>query len=298
MSGTIEQLKAFEASKDYFVGIDSDGCVFDTMEIKHKECFCPQFVKHFQLQSVSRYAREAWEFVNLYSKTRGANRFKALVRALDLLAERTDVQVRGAKVPVLQGVREWMTKETRLGDPALAAALEENPQADLEQTLNWSRDVNAVVKDMVHHVPPFPYVRESLQKLAEVADLMVVSQTPTEALEREWCEHHIDGLVRFIAGQELGTKAEHLTYATAKRYAPDHVLLIGDAPGDFEAARANGVLFYPVIPGSEDASWSRFHDEAMQKFISGEYAGDYQNSLVEEFDRHLPEKAPWQSCSQ
>ena len=26
----------------FFVGIDSDGCAFDSMEIKHKECFCPQ----------------------------------------------------------------------------------------------------------------------------------------------------------------------------------------------------------------------------------------------------------------
>jgi hypothetical protein len=33
------------------------------------------FIKHFHLQAESKYAREVWDFVNLYSKTRGANRF-------------------------------------------------------------------------------------------------------------------------------------------------------------------------------------------------------------------------------
>ena len=66
----IETLEAFEPSHDFFVGLDSDGCVFDSMEIKHKECFTPMFIKHWKLQSASKYARRAWEFSNLYSKTR------------------------------------------------------------------------------------------------------------------------------------------------------------------------------------------------------------------------------------
>ena len=75
-------------TKNFLVCVDSDGCVFDNMELKHKECFCPATVNVWGLQSVSRYAREAAEFVNLYSKTRGANRFPALIRTLELLAER------------------------------------------------------------------------------------------------------------------------------------------------------------------------------------------------------------------
>ncbi|NIV35959.1 MAG: HAD family hydrolase, partial [Anaerolineae bacterium] len=47
----------------FFVGIDSDGCAFDTMEIKHKECFTPNTIKHWSLQAVSKYARQASEFV-------------------------------------------------------------------------------------------------------------------------------------------------------------------------------------------------------------------------------------------
>ena len=80
MSDPAQVLKDFKPTKEFFVGIDSDGCVFDSMEIKHKECFAPMFIKHFHLQAVSKYAREVWEFVNLYSKDRGANRFPALSR--------------------------------------------------------------------------------------------------------------------------------------------------------------------------------------------------------------------------
>ncbi len=295
MPGTLEDLKSLKPTKPYFVGIDSDGCVFDTMEIKHKECFCPQFINHLGLQAVSRYAREAWEVANLYSRTRGANRFKALVRALDLLADRKEVKARQMTVPVMQSLRDWIGRETKLGDPALAAEVAARPDADLERILAWSKEVNAVVERIVHDVPPFPLVRESLERLRDKADLMVVSQTPAAALEREWKEHDLDGLVRFIAGQELGTKAEHLALATRDRYPPDKVLLIGDAPGDFSAAKENGVLFYPVVPGEEDISWRRFHDEAMERFLAGTYAGAYEERLIEEFNRHLPEKAPWQA---
>src|SRR3989304_820999 len=83
----------------YFVGIDSDGCAFDTMEIKHKECFCPNIIKHWRLQPVSKYAREAVEFVNLYSKWRGINRWPALVMVFALLRERPEVIARHAGVP-------------------------------------------------------------------------------------------------------------------------------------------------------------------------------------------------------
>ena len=83
-----QPLKEFQPRHGFFVGIDSDGCAFDTMEIKHKECFAPNIIKHWDLQAVSKFAREAAEFVNLYSKWRGINRWPALVMGFDLLRER------------------------------------------------------------------------------------------------------------------------------------------------------------------------------------------------------------------
>ena len=45
----------------FLIGIDSDGCVFDTMDLKHRECFCPKYILHFGLQAMSNAAREVWE---------------------------------------------------------------------------------------------------------------------------------------------------------------------------------------------------------------------------------------------
>ena len=96
-----------------------------------------------------------------------------------------------------------------------------------------------------------------------------------------------------IAGQELGTKAEHLALATCGKYPPDRVLMIGDAMGDREAARRNGALFYPINPAGEEKSWKRFHDEAYDKFLACEYAGTYEAAMIEEFEALLPETPPW-----
>ncbi len=70
--------------------------------------------------------------------------------------------------------------------------------------------------------------------------------------------------------------------------------MIGDAPGDFHAAEANGCLFFPINPGEEERSWKRFCAEGVDKFLAGEFAGDYQQALLDEFDTYLPEHPKWE----
>ena len=292
MSDPAQALRDFEPGHGFFIGIDSDGCVFDSMEIKQKECFAPMFIKHHGLQAVSKYAREAWEFVNLYSKTRGINRFPALVRALGLLRERHEAQDRDAKVPSYPALDEWIARETKLGNATLATEVERGNNG-LTQVKVWSDAVNEQIAEIVHGVPPFPLVRDCLSQALGQADLMVISQTPCDALEREWAEHDLARFVQAIAGQEMGTKTEHLQFATTGKYPADNVLMIGDAPGDHNAAKANGVLFYPILPGREEASWERLHSEALGRFFDGTYAGDYEASLFAEFDASLPEHPSW-----
>src|SRR6185295_6663909 len=180
MSDPAQVLKDFKPAKEFFVGIDSDGCIFDSMEIKHRECFTPMFIKHFNLQPVSRYAREVWDFVNLYSKTRGANRFPALVRALQLLRARPQVAARGVKVPDTKALEEWIAREPRLGNATLDAEVKGGNKG-LEQVKGWSDAVNRAIEDIVKGVQPFPHVRETLGKIKERADTMCISQTPAEA---------------------------------------------------------------------------------------------------------------------
>ncbi len=289
-------LVKLEPKRAFFVGIDSDGCAFDTMEIKHKECFTPNIIKHWALQPVSKYAREAAEFVNLYSKWRGINRWPALVMVFDLLRERPEVLARHVTPPQAARIREFIADDAYpKSNDGLRAYMSVHPSAELDRAWAWTQGVNDSVADMVHGVPPFPWVRESLAFLADKADMIVVSATPLEALKREWDEHDIAQYVRVIAGQEMGKKALHLKLAAGGKYKPDHVLMIGDAPGDLNAARVNGALFYPVNPGHEEASWQRFYQEAVHKFLAGEYAGEYEAELIAQFEALLPEVPPWKS---
>ncbi|MFW6163794.1 MAG: HAD family hydrolase, partial [Planctomycetota bacterium] len=183
-----------------------------------------------------------------------------------------------------------------------------DPDSCLVRLIYWTHLVNGLVAIRVHDVPPYPYVRESLTKLSDQADTLCVSATPFEALSREWIEHDIAQFADLICGQEQGKKAEHICLATCgqldgkggvttigDRYPKDHVLMIGDSPGDLKAARANQALFYPVNPGDEPASWQRFYEEAADKFFAGDYAGDYQEKVIAEYDSYLPETPPWEA---
>jgi phosphoglycolate phosphatase-like HAD superfamily hydrolase len=229
--------------------------------------------------------------VNLYSKSRGINRFPALVEQLEWLARRPEVKARGIKVPSPKGVIDWIAEESKLGNPALEKAVAESGDPDLKVALAWSKAVNDAVADMVRGVPPFPNVKACLDRFAEKADMIVASATPNAALKAEWEEHGIAGHVREICGQEAGTKKEIL--AVAAQYGKDKCLMIGDAPGDHKAAVANNCLYYPINPGAEEASWKRLLDEGIDRFFNGTFAGEYQERLVDEFNTYLPATPPW-----
>jgi len=294
-----KSLKDFKPEKKFFVGIDSDGCAFDTMGIKQRECFCPWLIGYFGLQPVAQAARECKDFADLFSKTRGANRHKTVKRIIaELLPTHPMVKARNFQVPQFPHYFAWVDDpNSLLSNDGLKQAINKasNPEAkrELELALAWSERVNWSIKEIVKDMPPFPYVRQCLEKIQPLADVIVVSATPNEALKREWEEHKIAKYVKVIAGQEMGTKTQHLEYAAKGKYEKDHVLMVGDAPGDMKAARANNALFYPVNPGNEDKSWKRFYDEAFDRFIKGQYAGKYEEKLIAEFNACLPENPPW-----
>jgi phosphoglycolate phosphatase-like HAD superfamily hydrolase len=289
---TIE-LSDFKPGHDFFIGIDSDGCAFDTMEIKQKQCFLPNNIKYFGLEPIAEYARDATEFVNLYSKERGSNRYPAILSVMNWLSKRREVVEQGAVVPDLKRLRQWVREETLLSKSGLRALVSKTGDVELSQVLAWSEAVDATIEAVVKGVPPFPFVRESLEKAFAKADIMVVSQTPLEALEREWTEHGLLKYVRVIAGQEHGTKTEHLELAAKNKYAADKILMMGDAQGDYRAARENGVCFFPIVPGKETASWQRFLSEGLDKFLAGTYKGSYEAALIKEFDDALPAAPSW-----
>lgn len=289
-------MEKFLSEKKFLVCIDSDGCAFDAMEIKHKECFIPNLIATWELQPISKYARETWEFVNLYSRWRGVNRFPALVKAFEFMRQRKVVLDRGFEIPDLKPLEDWLRTEEKLGNPALEQAVKRENNKILAKTLQWSIALNEDIKRIVRGVPPFPYVRESLQLMGQYADPVVVSSTPIEALQREWREHDLLRYMKFVFGQEHGTKAQCIGFASCEGgYQKGCILKIGDAMGDLYAAQKNNVLFYPIIPGKEEYSWERFYKEAFEKFIAGTYTKEYEGSLVDEFIEYLPEVPSWKN---
>jgi phosphoglycolate phosphatase-like HAD superfamily hydrolase len=279
-------------SKKFLVCIDSDGCAFDTMEVKHKECFCPAYINYFGLQPVSKYARDAWDFANLYSCYRGIHRILALLKALEVLEDRAEVQERKFTPPALKELRAYVDAGKPLSHTGLEDYLKEHPDAqEIRTTLEWSINVNDRVGELVHGVPPFPYVRECLEKLHEQADIVIVSATQQLALEREWGENGLLPLITAVKGQESGSKKEIIA-SLKDQYAPDHILMIGDAPGDLNAAKANNALFYPICPDHEAESWAKF-GECMDAFFAGTYAGEKEEANIAHFNTLLPEQPYW-----
>ena len=149
------------------------------------------------------------------------------------------------------------------------------------------------IERIVRGVAPLPGVKEAFAQIARFADIVIVSATPHEAIVREWGAQGLLEHITVVAGQELGAKKECIRKAMTGKYAPEKVLMVGDAPGDHEAAVANGVLYYPIIPGQEVESWNRMRGEAAEKFRTGIYAGEYMNGLLARFDAVLQDEPNW-----
>ncbi len=278
---------------DSLVGIDSDGCVFDSMEVKQREHFHPLIIRYWDLGRIEPQLRAAAEFVNLRSQWRGRNRFPNLLLTFELLHAWDAVRRTGVKLPELDALRAYCNSGLSLGDPSLEAEVQRTGDPELRRLYAWSRAINADIDARMRPVPPFRWAVKALARIQAHSDALVVSQTPAQALVKEWRQHALTPYVALIAGQEHGTKAQQLQDAANGRYAPGRILMIGDAPADCAAARASGALFYPILPGHEEAAWERFCGEAYDRFLNGALAGPYADALLAAFDAALPDTPPW-----
>jgi len=287
----------FTPRHDFLVGVDSDGCVFDSMEVKQILHFHPLILRHWELERIEPQLRAVAEYVNLRSRWRGSNRFVALLKTFELLEKMPSVRQADVILPDLTALREWVESGESLNNTNLASVSKECPS--LQKMLAWSLAVNKDIATRMMPIPPFDGAADALTLLHARADVVVVSLTPLEALEHEWSTHGLRCDVDAIAGQEWGTKPEQIRLAMSQSdYDPARVLLIGDAPGDLAAARQSGVLFYPIVPGREVSCWRRFLAEDMDAFFRGSYAGHIQDTRISEFETALGEEAPDDSLFQ
>jgi len=274
-------IQSFKKSKEFLVCVDSDGCAMDTMEVKHRKCFGPKIIEVWGLQGIEEKFLETWNMINLYSKTRGINRFKGLVKIFEVLTEE------GVNMPDFSSIKKWTETSPELSNPALEKAIEEIKDEQLIKTLKWSKAVNKAISELDNEDKPFPNVKEGIEIISAVADVAIVSAANSGAVADEWTRHGLSTSVKVMLGQEEGTKAVCIAGLKENNFADSNVLMVGDAPGDLEAAIKNGVLYYPILVGKEEFSWKRLSTEALSKLLDGSYRGEYQQKLIDEFNSSL-----------
>jgi phosphoglycolate phosphatase-like HAD superfamily hydrolase len=281
------------AQKPFFIGIDSDGTAFDSMEIKHKRVFQPIAVEIWGLHPWLGDFYEIAELINLYSTHRGVNRFQGLAMAFERLS-RKSAEARTA----LQGydaLRDFVLAGIPLSASSLADYNSNRKNKFLSQTLEWSQRCDQRYAQIMEDEgnPPYSPVTPTLQRAFPKTEVVVISSSSKETLLKDWGDAALLSLTDHVAGQENGIKPAQLKEALRGRHEPTRALMIGDAPGDLEAARASGILFYPILPGSEQASWQRLQSEALDRFFEGSYAGDYESALLSDFQSALIQGGAW-----
>jgi soluble P-type ATPase len=283
----------FHQEKEFLICIDSDGTVFNTQEEKFKDYVIPCIINSFGLEDFSEYVWETAEFVNLYSRWRGIGRYHALLKVFELLGQRADIIKIGFQAPDLFALRKWIEEEPDMSISSLLEAVENTRDIILAKTLVWSQTIFKYGIARPQPAKKFPFVYESLLKASKVADIVVVSSETGKVLEKEWMESGMHIFTRLVAGNEMGKKGSIIMNMKGKRYINPKVMMIGDAPGDMEAAKANNVLFYPITPGREAGSWEMFHREVLDMFLSGKYEGAYEDNMIAGFVSELAEIPPW-----
>ncbi|MEG1549102.1 MAG: HAD family hydrolase [Ruthenibacterium sp.] len=271
-------------TKPYLICVDSDGCVMDSMESKHRKFFCPLLIETWDLQANAALVTDTWMEINLYRDTRGINRFAGFALLLQTIGNKLTLPCSAA--PALQ----WIAQQKAPSHRQLEEDVRLHPTPALQRLYTWSCRVNNAIAQDDAPSHAFPGAAHCISTLAQQADILVVSSANRLALETEWRQENISKYTLALLGQDDGSKKQCIA-AYKDAYAPEHVLMIGDAPGDFFAAQSNHILFYPIIAGREIQSWVQAQ-ASLVHFFNGTYSGTFQNTQLSDFFHNLHSDMP------
>lgn len=256
----------------FLIGVDSDGTAFDSMNIKHLDAFIPAALEIWPMpEEMAQRFIEIEKTVNLFSSLRGINRFPGLLEAF----ERLEKEFPGAKkLPDLDDLRAYIAGESRYSPATLKAWIAARPSRELSKTLAWSDRADELFTRACEGLMPYPGVPEALKAASAAASVAVVSSAAKAGLEKDWAAGGLTPFVDYLMSQEDGSKTAQLQKAMAQCEQPALALMLGDTDGDGESAHAAGALFYPIMPGDEEASWRRFREEILPLFLTGKYGSE------------------------
>ena len=276
---------SFVRKHDYLVCVDSDGCVMDTMNCKHFNCFGPCMVAEWGLEAWKDEILTRWNEINLFSMTRGINRFKGLAIALGEINEKY------TRIVGVEALQHWAETAPALSNDGAAKAGAEATDPDAKTVLlkapAWSKAVNASIVELDEALKvPYDGAKEGLAAAHAFADVAMVSSANRDAVEEEWGKFGLLEHTDIVLAQDVGSKAACIKEMLKFGYDLDKVVMVGDAPGDCDAAEKNGVYYYPILVNHEKASWDEAVAVAFDKLQSGEYAA-YGAEKKQEFLRNL-----------
>lgn len=277
-----DRFMAYTKRSDFLVCVDSDGCAMDTMDIKHIRCFGPCMVEEWGLEEWREEILNRWNEINLYTMTRGVNRYKGLAMAL------SEIREKYCGIEDLDVLKKWVEESPELSNGALECAIEEHGSICLKKALSWSIKVNQSIDRLPQEDKrPFDGVAQALEKAHRDADVAIVSSANLGAVLDEWDLYGLLEYTDVVLAQDAGSKAFCIGELMKRGYAPDHVLMCGDAPGDLDAAEKNGVYYYPILVRHEKESWEEFVSQALPRFVAGTYGGEYQQEKRRQFLENL-----------
>ena len=260
---------SFERKHDFLVCVDSDGCVMDTMNCKHFHCFGPCMVAEWGLEEWKEAILQRWNVINLFSMTRGINRFKGLAIALG------EINATYTPITGIEALQHWAETAPALSNDGIAKAIESaegDAKLVLQKALSWSKAVNAAIVQLDEALKiPYPGAGEGLAAAHQFADVAMVSSANRDAVEEEWGKFGLLEHTDIVLAQDIGSKSACIKEMLKFGYDRDKVVMIGDAPGDSDAAEKNGVHYYPILVGHEKESWEEAISTAFVKLRSGDY---------------------------
>lgn len=276
---------SFVRKHDYLVCVDSDGCVMDTMNCKHFHCFGPCMVSEWGLEAWKGEILDRWNVINLFSMTRGINRFKGLAIALG------EINDKYTPIAGISALQHWAATAPALSNDGVAKAAVEATDPDakliLDKALSWSKAVNAAIVKLPEELKiPYEGAKEGLAAAHTFADVAMVSSANRDAVEEEWGKFGLLEHTDIVLAQDVGSKAACIAEMLKFGYDQKNVVMIGDAPGDCDAAEKNGVWYFPILVNHEKASWEEAITTAFDKLQSGDYA-EYEIQKKKEFLSNL-----------
>lgn len=278
----LSNLNTYKKTKEYLLCVDSDGCVMDTMDIKHIRGFGPCLVKEWELFEYEEDILKRWNEINLYTMTRGINRFKGL----DIILREIDEKYH--RIEDLSSYQKWMKETKAFSSGCLREAFENSGSICLKKALNWSDMVNHSISQIPQEeILPFLGAREVLEYAKSFCDIAIVSSANKSALLDEWTRHELLDHVDILLAQDSGTKAVCIKALLEKGYDRENVLMIGDAPGDMSAADKNEIHFFPVSAGKESICWEELLEVLKNNEKFSGFTPEYFDKLRADFIENL-----------